>query len=97
MILKANVGNGIWQYFEGEMVRTNLHFKNMGIDVLEIIKDRSINHDVWDFTGRLCSEDESINGIAEIVVLNSGNQSKSVFAYRPCYILNDEGKTIERI
>jgi hypothetical protein len=96
MILKANVGSGVWQYFESKKtIRKEVHFQlDPPVDV--IIKRISIDNEVWNFTDRPCSKEEAENGVAEISLYDEGVMTY-IFAYRPCYILNGEGKTIERI
>jgi len=101
MILKANVdGKSGYQYFEcpksiricnlypGEADRQTL--------VKEHIKKTSVDNEVWDFTDRVPFGQEVDKGVTEFWLCD-GIKPVAVFAYSPNYILNNEGKTVERI
>jgi hypothetical protein len=99
MILKANVdGCGIYQYFEcSKSIRSTVHFTTEQRKIIkDVIGKTKENNEVWDFTDRLVSGQEAEKGIVEFW-LDVGPLSVYVFAYSPNYILNNEGKTIERI
>ena len=98
MILKAKEASGVWQYFECNQIRTAVHFQ-LDPPVKDVIAKRSIDNIVWDFTDRPCSQEEAVGGVAEITLYQDVDTPslKCVFAYRPCYILNNDGRTIERI
>ena len=88
MVLKAKNGNNSWSYFECEIVHSKY----------EIFKDLLVQKDAVIFF-----ENESVKGDAkgkEIAVLSLETQKshlRTILTDQPCYLLNDQGKTIERI
>uniref|UniRef100_A0A6M3M3A9 Uncharacterized protein n=1 Tax=viral metagenome TaxID=1070528 RepID=A0A6M3M3A9_9ZZZZ len=103
MILKANIdGWGGYQYFEcPKSIRTSILYPGKEeaerqMLVKEHIKKTSVDSEVWDFTDRVPFGQEVDKGVTEFWLCD-GIKPVAVFAYSPNYILNNEGKTVERI
>jgi|LSQX01.1.fsa_nt_gb hypothetical protein len=97
MILKVrtNYDPEVWCFFEGfNQVSKQIHYVN-DKDVV------AVRIDVYDYTHQeenINSKNQSIDeGFLEIWIYGkTPEDTKQILCYRPAYLLNDEGKTIER-
>jgi hypothetical protein len=100
MIAKVKVTENIWELLDGvREVRHQIHFPSRNMEAASDTAALGIRHDAYDYTNRPCADEEHEGGIVELWLYgeNRLNDIRQVLAYRPVYILNDEGKTIERI
>lgn len=85
-----------WTFFGNVNRVTKLIHHNIDSDVL---KNNSIvvRSDVYDFTNNPSSENDSKNGFLELWLYGKEKDDiKQVLCFRPAYLINDEGKTIEK-
>ena len=97
MIAKVKVAVNIWEYFDNaQRVNVQIHYSTPGLTAAPFAI--GCREDVYNFTDRPCSEDELKNGIVELWLYGKTNDdTRQIMAYRPVYLLNDDGKTVERI
>ena len=99
MILKvrSNYDPEVWCFFEGvKQLNKGIHYVD---DVIGSIKDMIIREDVYDYTKQKIPTSYKIykEGFLEIWIHGKTQEdTKQILCYRPAYLLNDEGKTIER-
>ena len=65
----------------------------------ESLEEISVNRKEWyDFiNNRPCSEDEAQGGVIELWLYGREKDDiRQILCFRPAYLINDEGKTIER-
>ena len=82
-----------WILFDGagEVSYHKLHRDGAGEAAI------GVRADVVDLTNNPVDEDTAKAGITEIWMYKDHQVIRQILAYSPIYILNDEGKTIERI
>jgi len=102
MILKVrSCGNPeVWYFFDGvREISKEIHY-NVDSEVLsneKMIKNIICRADAYDFTTNKFSEDDIKNGFLELWLYGKNDEdTKQVLCYRPAYLLNDDGRTIER-
>ena len=97
MIAKVKVTENIWEYFDNaQRVNVQIHYPAPGSAA--VFPAIGCREDVCNFTDRPCSEDEHRNGIVELWLYGKENDdTRQIMAYRPAYLLNENGKTVERI
>jgi hypothetical protein len=103
MIVKAKVTDNIWEFHDGvRRLNKQIHYQD-GPSVPpapgEVTGPKiGCRSDVLDFTDRPCTEDEHKGGIVELWLYGKEpGDIRQILAYRPVYILNDSGETVERI
>jgi hypothetical protein len=102
MILKVrSCGNPeVWNFFDGvkEIAKENHH--NVDSEILsqeKTIGSMVVRADVYDFTVNTFSKEEIRDGFLELWLFGKTNEdTKQILCYGPAYLLNDDGKTIER-
>lgn len=104
MILKVRSSGipEVWYFFDGvKEISKEVHY-NIDSAVLyleEKIKDIVCRSDVYDFTTNKFPEDNSVppQGFLEIWLYGKTNEdTKQILCFSPVYLLNDDGRTIER-
>jgi hypothetical protein len=102
MIIKVKVTESIWEFHDGvRRVNKQIHYPD-GVAVPPaagtVAPKLGVRSDVLDFTDRACTDDEHKGGIVELWLYGKEpNDIRQILAYRPVYLLNDNGETIERI
>ena len=84
--------NGMqWVYFDGaDKVTHEEHDPGQPIAVMEKLEDLTVSN-------IMNPESKGIAPVKEICMYNKGEITKQILVNNTVYILNDEGKTIERI
>lgn len=99
MILKvrSNYDPEVWCFFEGaKQVTKEIHYVD---DVTGFIKAMVVREDVYDYTNQKIPGSDNLykEGFLEVWIHGKTSEdTKQILCYRPAYLLNDEGKTIER-
>lgn len=56
-----------------------------------------VRADVLDYTSKPCSEDEAKAGTVEMWMTRENGELVQALAFKPVFLLNNEGRTIEKI
>ena len=102
MILKVrSSGNpDVWYFFDGvrEIAKeSHYHIDSEILSQVKTINNVVCRADVYNFTTNSFSKEDTSDGFLELWLFGKTNEdTKQVLCYRPAYLLNDEGKTIER-
>ncbi len=89
----------VWYFFDGVREIAKIHY-NIDSEISSQVK--TINNvvcraDVYNFTTNSFSKEDTSDGFLELWLYGKNDEdTKQVLCYRPAYLLNDEGKTIER-
>jgi len=99
MILKARYSGNpdVWYFFDGvQELSKQIHFVDSNL-LTKTIDNIICRSDVYDFTKNSFSEDDIKNGFIELWIYGkTDSDTKQILCYRPVYLLNDDGKTIEK-
>lgn len=94
----------VWNFFDGVTHVTKEWHPLIGQsnDIEKDVKNEfgsfTVRNDVYDFiNNRPCSEDEAQGGVIELWLYGREKDDiRQILCFRPAYLINDEGKTIER-
>jgi len=95
MILKVKGNNDSWSYFECQVVHTNYVY-----GMLKNVIPRHINDSVIILSPEIDSKDHPEDKEVNLKYFNletEGAHLRGVLTDMPAYLLNDQGKTIDRI
>uniref|UniRef100_A0A6M3M324 Uncharacterized protein n=1 Tax=viral metagenome TaxID=1070528 RepID=A0A6M3M324_9ZZZZ len=101
MIVKVKVTEDIWEFFDGvRRFGKQIHYPDQEVGAAKDFSkpDIGVRSDFFDFVDRPCTEDERKGGLVELWLYGKDlHDIRQILAYRPVYLLNDSGETIERI
>jgi hypothetical protein len=100
MIIKVKVSGSVWQMFDGvRRLTQTVHDSHDVTGSTKVFPDVGMRIDVFDFVNnRPCTEDEARGGVVELWLFGKDdNDTKQILAFKPVFIMNDEGRTVERI
>ena len=99
MILKVrSCGNPeVWHYFGGiTQVSKEMHYDD---EIQKVTNGMVSREDVYDFTanGLKFSSEDTRDGFLELWLYGKTDEdTKQVLCFKPVYLLNDDGKTVDR-
>ncbi len=104
MILKVrSCGNPeVWYYFDGvkQLSKQMHYYVSPNDDVEKTTSDIITRCDVYDFTSNSLkfSKEDKRDGFLEVWLYGKSDEdTKQILCYRPVYLLNNEGKTIDSL
>lgn len=89
MILKVVQPNGAVEMFDG--------FDRISAKTLDHNEPIAVMSNCIDFTDRLLNEQESTFVKTEIWLMKGDKTINQIIAFKPVYVLSDEGKTIDKL
>ena len=99
MILKVrSCGNPeVWHYFGGiTQVSKEMHYDD---EIRKATNDMVVREDIYDFTADMLkfSPEDKRDGFLELWLYGKTDEdTKQVLCFKPVYLLNDDGKTVDR-
>ena len=103
MILKVRSCGSpeVWHYFDGVMQLSKQMHYAPSEDAVEKTQDNIITRfDLYDFTSNSLkfSKEDKRDGFLEVWLYGKSDEdTKQILCYRPVYLLNNEGKTIDSL
>mgnify|MGYP000936763361 CR=1 FL=1 len=102
MILKVRSCGSpeVWNFFDGVKEISKEVHHNIDSNVLspeKTIRNIVCRADVYDYTTNKFPDEDMGNGFLEIWINGKTvEDTKQILCFRPAYLLNDDGRTIER-
>ena len=89
----------VWHYFGGvTQVSKEMHYENE-TETRKAPNDVVVREDVYDFTanGLKFSTEDTRDGFLELWLYGKTDEdTKQVLCYKPAYLLNEDGKTVDK-